>query len=260
LGQSKSSLVLVFSLGGLDDGLFLISELLRNGLLLLLGTSSGVLLDFFVDLGVEFVNGVNLGILQAFVPDSELLLVSFSVTLDLLHVSSNVFTEDSCSVDLGVVTFLVTFLLEAGESLVGVGNVESSIDGTLEATENSVTSGGSDQTDIHECLEGSLVLAFSLLFNVVVFAVDGLGTSVKLVQTSGVEESSGTEKTSSVAGSIVGETSSEAVLLEFGGLGVAENSVTLDGGIDDLAENLLVGSSDNESVLFGVVLVLVLLD
>ena len=40
---------------------------------------------------------------------------------------------------------------------------------------------------------------------------------------------------------------------------MSKDLVTLDGGEDDLADDSLVGSSDDESVLLGVVLVLVLL-
>jgi hypothetical protein len=41
---------------------------------------------------------------------------------------------------------------------------------------------------------------------------------------------------------------------------LAQNAVTLDCRVNNLADNLRVGSSDNETVLMGVVLVLILLD
>ena len=60
--------------------------------------------------------------------------------------------------------------------------------------------------------------------------------------------------------SVVGETSGETESLKFGGLGLAEDLVTLDGGVDDLSNDLSVGESSNQSVFWGVVFVLVLGD
>jgi len=141
---------------------------------------------------------------------------------------------------------------------VGVWNEQTSIRGTLQTSENSVTSGGSGQSDVQNSLEWSLFLAFTFLLNIVEFSVDGLVSVVKLVKLGGVEESSGAEEASGVAGSIVGETCGKSVLLEFSGLSVAEDLVTLDGGVDDLADDLGVGDSWDEPVFMGVVLVLVL--
>jgi len=102
LGQIKSSVLLVGSLSGLDDGLFFVSEGLGGLSSLLLFTSNWVLSDFFVNLGVELVDGINLGILEAFIPLGELSLVIFSISLDLFDVIGDVFTEDSSSVDLSI--------------------------------------------------------------------------------------------------------------------------------------------------------------
>jgi len=41
---------------------------------------------------------------------------------------------------------------------------------------------------------------------------------------------------------------------------VSHNSITLDSGVDHLADNLLVSSSNNKSVLLGIVFILVLND
>jgi len=52
-------------------------------------------------------------------------------------------TENSVSVELSIVAFLVTFFLESRVSLVGMGNVKTTVTSSLKATEDSVTSGGS---------------------------------------------------------------------------------------------------------------------
>ena len=190
-----------------------------------------------------------------------LFVVAFEgIFLDVFHVILDVDTEDSFSVDLGVVGFLVTFLGETGVSLVGVGDVETTIASTLQATENSVTGGGGDQSDIEDSLEWLSLTFLNIVDDVVVLTIDLLVTSIKLVKTSLVEESSGQKQSSSIAGSVVGKTAFETILSEFGGLSFAEDSVTLDSGISDLADNSLVGDSGNESVLGGVVFILVLDD
>jgi len=259
--QSELSVSDVLSArGSFDNGLSLVSELVL-GFVLLLFRSGGVLSDLFVDLSVELVNGVNTSLLQVGVPEVELLgVVVFSVILVDLHVVLDVETEDSVSVDLSVVRILFTVSGVSGVSLVGVGDVETTVAGTLQTTENSVTSGGGDQTNIEDSLEGLSLTFLNIAGDVVVSTIDLGGTLVQLVQASLVKESSGQQQTSAVASRVVGETSFKTESLKFSGLSFSKNSVTLDGGIDDLADNSGVGDSSNESVLGGVVLVLVLED
>jgi len=99
-----------------------------------------------------------------------------------------------------------------------------------------------------------------VLLDIIVFTVNLLGTSVKLVQTSLVEESSGSEETSSIASSIVGQTSFKTVLLKVSGVSSGQNLVTLDSGVDDLADDSGAGDSSNESILRGVIFAFVLGD
>lgn len=63
------------------------------------------------------------------------------------------------------------------------------------------------------------------------------------------KESSSEEETCGVGSSVVGKTSLKTVSSELLGVSLAEDSITLDGGIDDLSDDLLVGSSNAESVL-----------
>jgi hypothetical protein len=46
--------------------------------------------------------------------------------------------------------------VSSGESLGLVGDVETTVTGTLHGSENTVTGGGADETDIEESLEGCL--------------------------------------------------------------------------------------------------------
>lgn len=86
----------------------------------------GVFSDGFEDFGVEFFNRVEGGGLEAFIPSAELFVIDFSVSLNLFHIFINVGTEDSFSVDLGIVLIFITFSFSSvvtGESLFFVGNV-----------------------------------------------------------------------------------------------------------------------------------------
>jgi len=199
--------------------------------------------------------------LEVSIPLAELSLESVLIrVLQVLHVLFNVDTEDSFSVDLSIVSFLVSFRAKSWESLGGVGNVETTVASTLEATEDTVTGGSSDETNIQNSLEGSSLVFLVVLLDIVVLTIDLLGTSVNLVQTSLGEESSGGKETSGVASSVVGQTSFNTESLEFSGVSGGQDLITLDGGVDDLADNSGAGDSSNESVFGGVVLALVLGD
>jgi len=178
----------------------------------------------------------------------------------VVHIFFNVTTENSFSVDLGVVNFFTTIVGVSRESSGGVGNVETSVASTLKATKDSVTSGGSDETDVQNSLEWSLFLVLVSFFDIVVFTIDLGVTSIEFIQTSLVEESSGNEETSSITSSIVGQTSFKAILLEFSGVSVSKDLVTLNSGIDNLADNSGASNSGNKSVFGRVVFVFVLDD
>jgi hypothetical protein len=132
-----------------------------------LGSASGLGTDGCVDLLVEILEG---RFSEGLFPSGELLGELLGVlSLEGLVVSLNVSSEDVFSVFLGVKGLLGLFDLSgltslvgnelslgdvgSGESLVLVGDVETTIDGSLHGTEDSVSSGGSDETNIEESLE-----------------------------------------------------------------------------------------------------------
>ena len=245
--ELSSVVLLVFSLGSLVN---------------LSGRSSGVLSDFSVDLSEEILNGFSLRSSKGGTPLGELLVELFSALfLEVFHVSVDVFTEDSSLVVFRDVFLGFTFFSRfsvSGESRFRVRNVDTTVASSLENTEDSVTSGSSDETGIQNSLEGLSVL--DIIFNVEVFSVNLSLTSVNSVQTDLLEESSSQEETSGVGSSVGSETSGETELSEFEGVSSAEDLVALDGGVDDLSDDSLVGSSGDESVLGGVVFILILDD
>ena len=254
-------------------------DLLSNGCLLLNLNSVGVLSDLGVNLLVEGLDVGSLCLGEGSLPLGELLLEEILVLLlEEIHVGLDVVTEDVVSVLLGVVGAVGLALLDdllaslsggcllllevvAGESLGVVGHVDATINCTLEGTEDSVAGGGSNETDVEESAEGSLLFVDSLgAVDIKELTISSLNTLVETIKLEILEESTGNEETGSVGGGVVGETSLETESLELLGVSLSEDSIALDGGVDDLNDDAAVCSSDAQSVLLGVVLVLVLLD
>jgi len=139
----------------------------------------------------SLVKGLNVGSFSAGEvgrPLRELFLEStFIFLLELVHIGLDVETEDVFSVFFGVVltnglTFgnnftslsgLGSSLLEviSWESLGVVGNVDTSVNSTLEGSENSASGGGSNETNIEESLEWSSVLVDTFLSDIEEFSI-----------------------------------------------------------------------------------------
>jgi hypothetical protein len=181
------------------------------------------------------------------------------LVLQVLHVVGNMLTEDSLLVNLGVVLAVLALTRVSGESSDGVGNVDSAVASTLEGTEESGTDSGSVQTAVQHSLERS-ALALEVIRNVELVTGGLLLANKSSVHTDLLQQTSGQKETSCVSRGVVLQTDGDAVSGELRRDGLSEDSVALDGGIDDLADDLAVGSADNETVLMGVVLVLILLD
>ena len=262
----------------LDESTLSLGDLLADRFLLGSLCSSGALSDFSVNLLVEGLEVGSLSLREGFFPLGELSLEGVLVLLlQSVEVALDVSTEDVVSVLLGVVgasslallgdglaslsrDSLLLLKVVAWESLGVVGNVDSAINSTLESTEDSVTGGGSNETNIEEGLEGASFLVDALLVHIEEFTVSSLNTLVDVRHAELGEESSGEEETGGVRGGVVCETSSETEFLELEGVSLSEDSISLNGGIDDLDDDSRVGPSHNKSVLLGIVLVLVLLD
>jgi len=127
--------------------------------------SLGSLSDFIVSFFIEGLKVGNLILLEALVPLGENTGVFFFlVLLQEVHVVLDVLSKDVISVFLRVEgsLFFASFdhfsflsshslsfnVVESWESFVVVRNVETSINGSLQGSEGSVTSGGSDKSNV----------------------------------------------------------------------------------------------------------------
>lgn len=242
LSEPLSALVVLEDESGLGgDDLRLV--VLLVGLLV-----DGVLSDLSVDVLVEGSEVLDLGGGESLLPAGELLVEELLVLLlELFIVLLNVLTEDVLSMfvsvergGLVVITFLLASLAlggnlngntVSGESLLVVRDVETTITGTLHGTEDSVTSGGADETDIEVSLErASLVL---LVVDVVELAVSLINTLELGIDLLVLKKSTGEEEAGGVSGGVVGQTLGDTEAVKLLGVGHGHGHISLDGRVDN---------------------------
>lgn len=223
-------------------------------LLLTLDLLEGVFTDLLVGILVELLKTVGLNVVVDVA--LELGLVALLIVIGKsLHVLSDVTGEDVLAEGLGVE--LLGLNVETGETLLGVGDVKTTVGGTLESGEDTGTGGGAGQTDVKVDLEGAALLTVDLSgLGQGELAISLLDTSEGVLDAELVDGTAGDEKTGGVGGGPVGKTVLDTVGLELVGVGSDEDLVTSDLGGDDLADDVAVGEANDQAVLGGVVLVL----
>jgi len=169
--------------------------------------------------------------------------------------------EDALAVHVSVVLLGVTVV--AGEALLRVRDVETAIGGTLEGAKDTAPRGGGLAADVEEGAEGSLILVY--LVDVVGLLADlgandlaiDLGVAlVNIIEANLLKETTGTKETSAVGGTVVLKTDLEAVTGKLLGVSLAKDAITVDEGVGDLADDLGVGETNDQTVLGALVLVL----
>jgi hypothetical protein len=242
------------ALGGLvllGDGLPLVLGLLGGvGLVLL----EGVLTDGLVGLGVEVLEALSLDVVLEVLGELglEALLI---VVGETLHVLSDVTAEDVVAESVGVQ--LLGLHVIAGETLLGVGDEDATVGGTLEGAEDAGTGGGAGKTNVEEGLEGAALAVVGLGgLGEGELTVSLLDTGEVLVEADLLQDTAGEEETGGVGSGPVGETVLDAIGAELVGVGGGKDLVARDLRGDDLGDDVLVGEADDQAVLGGVVLVL----
>jgi len=108
-------------------------------------------------------------------------LVLLGVVLrKMLHVVANVSSKDVLSKNVGVE--LLTLVIISNESLIGMGDLETSVSGSLQSGKDLASSRGSSETYVHQSAERSR--SISEFLYVVILSVD---ISVSLVLVSEVK-------------------------------------------------------------------------
>jgi len=196
--------------------------------------------------------------LECFLPVGELLFELLLVgASEQIVVSLDVSSKDVATMLLGVEGSLGLFSLNAlstlvlddlsfldvmtGETLLLVRDVETTIGSTLHGTEDTVSSGGADETNIEVSLEWLSVL--DVVTNRVVRTINFLVALVHICKTLGSKESSSAEETSAVGSCVVGETTFEAVPLELERVSRGHDLVTLESSKNDLGNDTVVSAA-----------------
>lgn len=172
----------------------------------------------------------------------ELALEAFRrLFLKLTHVIGNVRSENVLTEDLSINS--ARLLVESGEALLRVRNVQAAVDGAFHGGKNFGSGGGATETDIKARLEGvSPVLLVKF----------------HRVDAEGGQAATRTQQPSAIGSGIVGQTDGDAVAGKFVSICRGEDQVSLDLCIDNLADDVGIGQADDQAVLGGVVLCLVL--
>jgi len=186
---------------------------------------------------------------------TELLGVSFFVVFfEFIHVLGNVATEDVFAVGFSVE--VVFFVVVAWEPFGGVWDVETAVDGTFEGSEDFVSGGGSGETGVEEASEWTWTVVGWLY--VVFVTIDFFLSLVEFVELHLGEKSSGEEETGAVVSGVVGEADLDSEFGELVGVSGADDDITAHSWVGNLADDIPVGGSNDQSVFWGVEFVLVL--
>merc|ERR1719431_2008509 len=140
--------------------------------------------------------------------------------------------------------------------LLGVGDVKTSINSALQSSKHLCSGGSPGESYIETSSEssGSIVIVFDTIHVSV-----NVGVSlVNRVQVELLQDPSGEEQSSAVAGSVVGKTHLDPVPGQLVAVRGADDNVPLQPGVGNLAANISVGEAHDHPVLGCVVLVLVL--
>merc|ERR1719320_144239 len=144
----------------------------------------------------------------------------------------------------------------SGESLLGVGDIKSSINSSFQGSEHLSSSGGPGKTNIQTSSECSWTII--VVLHTVHVSINVGVSLVHRVKAELLENPPGEQKPSAVSSSIVGETNLHTVPGQLVAVGGADDNVTLEPGVGNLAADIGVGEAHDHPVLGGVVLVLVL--
>lgn len=211
--------------------------------------------DCLVNLGVQVLHLLGLHtVLQVLSKVSLILLRIFFH--HLFHIFSNMSTKDVLAEHFSIKLFGISVV--SHKTLFVVRDVKTSVERALQSGEDLGSGGGSLQAGIEDAHEGTG--SFVLSFDVVVFA-DVFGVAlVGLVQAILLEDAPRDEETGAVRGGVVAQADLEAVARELVGVGGSDDDITGDGCIGDLADDVSVRETDDETILGGVVFVFVLGD
>jgi hypothetical protein len=180
----------------------------------------------------------------------ELLLVLVLVALDELHVRCHVCAIDARAVRLRIQGLFVG--LVAWEPLCAVRDLETAVDCSLQSSEHVGAGCGARETNIQKAFE-CFVLA--LLLNLFLVARNILHSRIGRVKPELLQNPPSKKQACAVSGGVVCKTNFEAEMRKFVGVGYFDATISVNTSVNHLAEDILVGESNNKSVLGSIVLI-----
>jgi len=185
------------------------------------------------------------------VSGEDLLILLLILLFKRIHVLTNVASEDTLLVEISIVLALVALTLRplvAREALLAVRNVQATVSGTLEDTEDLGSCGSWLEANIQNSLEWACSFGFLLdefIHFVIHLTVDLGGTLEFVGEANLLENTAGEQQASAIRGRVVLQADLDAVLGKFGGISVHDDTVTSDGGVGDLCDATLVGETSD---------------
>jgi hypothetical protein len=170
-------------------------------------------------------------------------------------------SKDALTVHVSIILLRITIITR--ETLFGVGDVKTSIGGTLECAEDAASSRGGFASNIEEGTEGAFVLV-NFIYKVSGFShlsLDNISVNfgvalINIIQTNLLEQTTGTKQSGAVRGGIVLKTDLKSITGQFVRTGGSQNAIAIDETVHNLTDDLLVGETHNETVFGRLVLVL----
>mmetsp|Transcript_34087 Transcript_34087/g.71752 ORF Transcript_34087/g.71752 Transcript_34087/m.71752 type:complete len:301 (-) Transcript_34087:62-964(-) len=270
----KYLLVILFKLGNLGILLSLnISLPLLNSLLsltlealvrreVLLLTGRRILADLLVDSLVKLLQAISLNVFLKVAGELGLVL-GVILLFEVLHVLTDVSTKDALTVHISIVLLRITVV--SRETLLGMRNVKSTISGTLQGTENTASSGGGLASNIQQGPKGTLVLIH--LIHIVGSLTNGSGDNVavhliialiNIIQSNLLEQTTSAQKSGAVSGGVVLKSNTQSISGQLVRAGRGKDAISINETVGNLADDLTVGETHDETVLGRLVLILCL--
>ena len=168
--------------------------------------------------------------------------------LQALHVFGDMTTIDIFLQDLGVKVLALNVI--AGEALLIVRYKDTTIASALHGAEHAATGTRTTKSNVEIRLERPWCLVIIQSFGDLEFSVGFSNAFVLVCETQLGQRSAGSKQASRVGSGPIGKTMVDTIARQFFRRGGDKNKITLKASVDDLDNDLLVGETDNEAVLW----------
>mmetsp|Transcript_23134 Transcript_23134/g.32335 ORF Transcript_23134/g.32335 Transcript_23134/m.32335 type:complete len:259 (-) Transcript_23134:84-860(-) len=201
---------------------------------------------------------------------AELTLVGILILLlQLLHVFTDVTTENVLTLGFAVsLKFSIFVDFGTRETLVAVRDIESSVARTLKSAKKTGSSGGSSKTNVEQSAEGTGPILVKLVhgeFVIEVFLTPFIHITIctdrsLVFKLELLVDAACEEKASAVCCRVVGEANFHSITWKLVRISGRDAHIICEVRGEDLAHNILIGETNDESILWSLIFVFILKD